>query len=185
VQILLVRAALLLAVMLGLRERWRLAYQGALLGLLADGLLALALLITGYLGPVAALGNLLLALIGGLLLYGVSSEFAVSLERVLVRPDPAARSALDYYKRGHHYRQRGMWALAVAQWRRAVGLAPQVPAYYKHLGLGYAQIGRLARSLRALEEAQHQDPANAELAEIMALVRSKAGAQAGQTGMRG
>jgi hypothetical protein len=172
-QLLLVRAGLLLAVLLGLRERWGLAFYAALLALLADALAALYLLIMGQLG-LAAAANLLLALAAGVLLFGVSNEFAVNLERILVRPDPTARSALDYYKRGHTYRRQGMWALAVAQWRKAVGLAPQVTVYYKHLGIGYAQIKRFARSLRALEEAQRQAPADAEIAEIIALVRAKA-----------
>jgi hypothetical protein len=55
-----------------------------------------------------------------------------------------------------------------------VGLAPQTPVYYKHLGIGYAQIKRFARSLRALEEARRQAPADAEIAEIIALVQAKA-----------
>ena len=174
IQILRVRAGLLTAILLGLRERWSLAFYAAVLGLLADLLVGLYLLITGDLGVVAATANVLLTLITGVLLFGVANEFAVNAERLLVRPDTSARSALDFYKRGHRYRQRGMWALAVAQWRKAVGLAPQVPVYYKHLGIGYAQIKRFARSLRALEEAQRQAPADAEIAEIIALVRAKA-----------
>ena len=173
VQLLLVRAGLLLAALLGLRERWGLAFYAALLALLADALAALYLLIVGQLG-LAAAANLLLALVTGVLLFGLSGEFAVNLERILVRPDPAARSALDFYKRGHAYRRRGLWALAVAQWRKAVGLAPQVTVYYKHLGIGYAQIKRFARSRRALEEARRQAPADAEIAEILALVQAKA-----------
>jgi len=177
IQILLVRAGLLTAILLGLRERWSLAFYAAGLGLLADLLVGLYLLITGYLGPVAAAANLLLTLVTGGLLFGVANEFAVNAERLMVRPDTRARSALDYYKRGHRYRQQGMWALAVAQWRKAVGLAPQVAVYYKHLGLGYAQIKRFARSLRALEEAQRQAPADVEIAEIIALVQAKADTQ--------
>lgn len=173
-QILLARTALLLAVLLGLRERWSLAYYAALLALLADGLVGLYLLITGYLGVGAAAANLLFTLATAVALFGLSNEFAVNEERILVRPDPAARSALDFYKRGHHYRQRGQWAQAVAQWRKAVGLAPQTVVYYKHLGIGYAQIKRFARSLRALEEARRQAPADAEVAEIIALVQAKA-----------
>ncbi len=173
-QILAVRVGLLLAALFGLRERWSLAYYGALVALLVDLLVGLYLLITGYLGVGAALANLLLALTTTVLLFGVSNEFAVNQERLLVRPDPAARSALDFYKRGHHYRRLGLWAQAVAQWRKAVGLAPQTPVYYKHLGIGYAQIKRFARSLRALEEARRQAPADAEIAEIIALVQAKA-----------
>jgi tetratricopeptide (TPR) repeat protein len=95
---------------------------------------------------------------------------------VLVKPDSAARGAVDFYKRGHHYRQRRMWAMAVAQWRRAVGLAPQVAQYYKQLGIGYAQIHRFERSLRTLKEGQRQAPDDPEITEIIALVQSRADA---------
>jgi len=64
--------------------------------------------------------------------------------------------------------------MAVAQWRKAVGLAPRVPDFYKHLGRGYAQIQRFDRSLRALKEAQRQAPEDADIAEIIRLVETKA-----------
>jgi Flp pilus assembly protein TadD len=67
-----------------------------------------------------------------------------------------------------------MWALAVAQWRKAVGLAPKEVVYYKDLGIGYAQIRRYARSLRVLEEARRQAPQDQSIPEIIALVRTQA-----------
>ncbi len=91
-----------------------------------------------------------------------------------MKPATTARSALDFYKLGHQYRQRGMWAMAVAQWRKAVGLAPQTPQFYKHLGIGYAQIKRFDRSLRTLEEGRRQAPDDRDIAEVIALVKSKA-----------
>ena len=90
----------------------------------------------------------------------------------------SARSPLDFYKRGQQYRKRGMWAMAVAQWRKAVGLAPQVPGYYKQLGIGYAQIKRFDRSLRALEEANRQAPDDSQIGEIITMVRGQSEAQA-------
>jgi tetratricopeptide (TPR) repeat protein len=176
-QVYLLRTALLVAISLSLRERWSLPFYAALIGVFGDLLLSAYLLITGYLGVGGALLNGLLALVIGTLLFGLSDEFAVNVERVLVKPDGAARGAVDFYKRGHHYRQRRMWAMAVAQWRRAVGLAPQVPQYYKHLGIGYAQIHRFERSLRTLKEGQRQAPNDQEIVEIIALVQSTAEAQ--------
>ena len=70
--------------------------------------------------------------------------------------------------------------MAVAQWRKAVGLAPHVPVYYKDLGLGYAQIGRYDRSLRALHEARRQSPEPDELDQIIALVEAKAEQERGR-----
>jgi tetratricopeptide (TPR) repeat protein len=96
----------------------------------------------------------------------------------MVRPDLTARSPLDFYQRGHQYRRRGMWAMAVAQWRKAVGLAPQTPGYYKQLAIGYAQIKRFDRSLMALEQARRQAPDDSQIAEIITIVRGQSEAQA-------
>jgi tetratricopeptide (TPR) repeat protein len=165
-------------VLLALRERMSLGYYAALLVTLADVLLSFYLLITGYAGWAGTLLNLVMSLATGTLLFGLNSEFAINVERIMVKADPSARSPTDFYKRGHQYRQRGMWAMAVAQWRKAVGLAPKVPAYYKQLGIGYAQIKRFDRSLRALEEAGRQAPDDGQVAEIMALVRGQSETQA-------
>ncbi len=173
-QILLVRLGLLAAALLGLGQRLALAFYAVLLVWLADVLVSVYLLITGSLGPGAAAFNLIVAVIGATALVGVADQFAVERQRLLVKPDGGARSALDYYRRGQAYQRRGMWALAVAQWRKAVGLAPQVPDFYKHLGMGYAQIQRFDRSLRALAEAQRQAPNDADIAEIIRLVESRA-----------
>jgi tetratricopeptide (TPR) repeat protein len=178
IKIYAVRAGLLLVVLLSLRERLSLGYYAALLATLADMLLSLYLLITGYGGWAGTLLNLVMSLAIGILLFGLNSEFAVNIERIMVKADPSARSPLDFYKRGHQYCQRGMWAMAVAQWRKAVGLAPRVTEYYKHLGIGYAQIKRYDRSLRALEEAGRQAPDDGQIAEIIALVRGQSEAQA-------
>jgi tetratricopeptide (TPR) repeat protein len=173
-EILLVRVALLAAAILGLRQRLALAYYTALLVLLADVLVSLYLLITGGLGPGASAINLVLALITATLLVGLSDQFGVEQQRLLVKPDGGAKSALDFYRRGQAYQRRGMWALAVAQWRKAVGLAPKVPDFYKHLGMGYAQIHRYDRSRQALEEAQRQAPNDPDIPDILRLVQRKA-----------
>jgi tetratricopeptide (TPR) repeat protein len=141
---------------------------------LGDLLLSVYLLVGNYLGWAGLLLNLVLSASAGLLLFAVSYEFAVNDERLLVRPDPMARGPLEFYRLGHEYRQLGMWAMAVAQWRRAVGLAPHEADYYKDLGVGYAQIGRYDRSLRALHEARRQVSNPAEINQIIALVEAKA-----------
>ena len=168
------RAAVMALLILGLRARWRLAYYGSMLAVTADLLLNFYLLVAGGLGWAALALNMALSLGAGLMLFAVSYEFAVNHERLLVRPDATARSPLDFYRRGHDYRRRGMWAMAVAQWRKAVGLAPQQAEYYKQLGIGYAQIGRYERSLRALQEGRRQAVDTAELDQIIALVEADA-----------
>ena len=171
---LLARTAIYAALIFGLRARWSLAYYGTMLVVLADVLLSLYLLVAGYLGWAGLVLNMVLIFAAGLMLFGVSYEFAVNHERLLVRPDSAARGPLDFFRRGHYYRGQGMWALAVAQWRRAVGLAPHEGEYYKDLGIGYAQIGRYDRGLRALQEAQRRSPNPDEIAKIIAVVEAEA-----------
>jgi tetratricopeptide (TPR) repeat protein len=171
------RAVVLVVLLFGLRERWSLAYYLTLLALLADALATVYLLAANYLGPVGVMLNVGLALASALALISANYEFAVNRGRLRVKPDSSARSALDFYRRGHDYRRRGMWAMAVAQWRKALGLAPHMTQYYKDLGVGYAQIGRYQRSLRVLVEAQRQAPDDAEIAELIALVQTKVGAQ--------
>ena len=170
----LLRAAVMLGLLLLLSQRWAFIFYSAIALMLADLLWNTYLLLTGYLGPVGALLNMALALGTLVLLFASDREFPINAERLLTQPDPVARSALDFYKRGHDYRKKGMWALAVAQWRRAVGLAPMETQYYKDLSIGYAKIGRYDRSLRVLAEAQRQAPGDKVLAEIMELVQAQA-----------
>jgi Flp pilus assembly protein TadD len=107
------------------------------------------------------------------LLGGSHREFAVVRERLWTRPERKAHNAQDFYWRGLVHSREGRWALAVAQWRKAVGLAPNDRRYMRDLGIGYAQIGRFDRSLRVLEEAQRQAPEDAHIAQILALVREQ------------
>ncbi len=170
----LLRAAMMLGLLLLLSQRWAVIFYAAIVLMLADLLWNTYLLLTGYLGPVGALLNLALALGTLVLLFASDREFPINTERLLTQPDPTARSALDFYRRGHDYRKKGLWALAVAQWRRAVGLAPMETQYYKDLSIGYAKIRRYDRSLRVLAEAQRQAPDDKVLAEIKELVQAQA-----------
>lgn len=168
------RLGLLALMLLGLFQRWTIAFYSAVVILIADILLNVAVLVGGWLGAGLAVLNLGLAL-AGLYLVGASyQEFSVTWERLLTRPDQQARSAAAFNRLGHDYGRAGLWALAVAQWRKAVGLAPKEAAYYKHLGLGYARIRRYDRSLRTLEEAARRAPQDRDVPEIMALVRAQA-----------
>ncbi len=168
------RLGLLLMLLFGLARQWTLAYYGSIVTLGFDLLLSIYLALSGSLGLIGSAANFLLAVAVLGLLFASYPEFAVNEQRLLTQPDTVARGAIDFYQRGHYYRRLGMWALAVAQWRKSVGLAPKETLYYKDLGIGYAQIKRYQRSLRALEEAQRQAPQDASIPEIIALVRAQA-----------
>ena len=171
----IIRSVLLGVLVFLLSQRFSFAYYGALGVLLADLLLQIYLISTNALGLVAVVVNGLFILGSLALLFASDREFAGVVERLYTRPDGEVHSAMDFYKRGHRYRKLGMWALAVAQWRAAVGLAPKEVQYYKDLGVGYAQIQRYERSLRTLEEAQRQAPADLDIPRMIALVREQAG----------
>ncbi len=171
---LLARQAILLALLVGIGQRWRIAFYGATVLLLLDAAAQIGLMFTPGISPVAGVGNVIMALVVLMALYTADREFTIEQERLLNKPDSKAHTAVEYYKLGHTYRKQGMWALAVAQWRRAVGLAPREALYYRDLGLGYAQIKRYERSLRTLEEAHHQQPGDAEIADILSIVRQQA-----------
>ena len=168
------RLGVFVLILLGLTQRWTLAYYGAILSLIADLGLNIFLLTTGYLGAVGCVINLLfdLGIMG--VLFTCYPEFAINDERLLTKPDTMAGGAPDFYKRGHFYSKRGMWSLAVAQWRKAVGLSPKEVLYYKDLGIGYARLQRYQRSLRVLEEAQRQAPSDRTIAALIRLIGDQA-----------
>jgi tetratricopeptide (TPR) repeat protein len=178
----LARSGLLALTLFGLSQRWAPAYFTACVLLAGDIAWNIFLLIMSYLGLVSGLLSLGLTVIILSLLAASDREFAVTLERLWTRPDSKARSAVDFYRRGHNYRKYGQWALAVAQWRKAVGLAPKEVAYYKDLGIGYAQIGRYDRSLKVLEEAQRQAPDDTQIPAILEVVRAQMARQANLAG---
>ncbi len=166
-----VRCGVLACLLLGLFQRWRAVYYPAFGVLIIDLGWSVFALSQGYLGVVLCLLSGLLSLGTLVLLGGADREFAVVWERRWTRPDPQAHSAADFYRRGVAYSQAGLWALAVAQWRKAVGLAPQNAHYYKDLGIGLAQIEHFDRGLRMLAEAQRQAPDDAQIPQIIAVVR--------------
>ncbi|MGH2523014.1 MAG: hypothetical protein ACRDH2_10975, partial [Anaerolineales bacterium] len=99
----LVRLGVLLVSFFGLLRRWSLIYYLAILAMCADVAANFFLLVSGYLGIVGSVANLVLDLVILLLLFASSYEFAVNHERLVVRPETTARNALDFYKRGHDY----------------------------------------------------------------------------------
>jgi tetratricopeptide (TPR) repeat protein len=169
----LTRLGGLFILLVGLSARWAIAYYLTAIALIADLGWNLYLLFSGYLGVLGVGVNLFADLGWLLLLFACTYEFPINDERILVKPDGVARSANDYFMLGHRYQKHGLWALAVAQWRRAVGLAPTVAGYYKDLAIGYAQLNRFTRSTRALNEARHLEPDNKGLDEILELVKAR------------
>lgn len=179
------RLAVFGLLLLGLSQRWAWAFYLTLLALVADLALNVFMLANSYVGWVPGIVNVVVALIL-LYLIGMSyQEFSVIAQRLYNQPDSDVRTAGAYFQRGREYAKLGLWALAVAQWRKAVGLAPKETLYYKELGLGYARIRRYGRSLRVLEEAARQAPGDRQIPEILTLVRQQMERAAGETSRAG
>lgn len=167
------RAAIMLILTIGLFARSSIVFRSATLALILDVLWNFYRGAAGYVGPAAAIVDVVMAFAGLAMLFAADRDFEVLRTRLIVQPDPHLRGAAAFYKAGHAYRKQGMWALAVAQWRQAVGAQPREVLYYKDLGVGYAQINRFERSLRALEEAARQAADDPELPEMIALVNAR------------
>ncbi len=158
----ILRILLLILMAVGLRLRWAWVYYLSLLIFAFEGvwgLVAVALGWTGWIvGPISAL-----VAFSGLMMLGSASEnFRVNSERVLVLPEGRLKSGAAYLQLGREYQRKGMWALAVAQYRAAVAAAPNRPDHYKSLGIGYNKLGRLDRALPVLEQALRLDPTDME-----------------------
>ncbi len=169
------RTAILVILAVGLRGRFAPLYYLAVGALVLDALWNMFRMAAGYTGVAGAVLNLALGLGSVVTLFSADKDFAVVRRRLLVQVDGGLRGGAAYHKRGHAYRQAGMWALAVAHWRLAVGAQPREVQYYKDLAVGYAQIERFERSLIALEEAARQAPEDAEIEEMAGLVRRQMG----------
>ncbi len=167
------RLAVLVAALAGLRLRWAVFFYFSLAVLVLDIALNVFLLANNYMGLATGAINVVFALAVLSLIGAAYQEFSVVWQRLLNRPDADQRTAAGFYQRGREYSKLGMWGLAVAQWRKSVGLAPKEGVYYKELGLAYARLKRYARSLRTLEEAARQAPKDRELPEIIELVRQQ------------
>jgi tetratricopeptide (TPR) repeat protein len=167
------RCLLLIVGTVGLLRRVAWTYY-LVIGVLAlDALWNLYRLATGYTGPVGAAGSLALDLAGLTMLFASDRDFAVVRRRLLVQADGGLRDGPAYYQRGQDYGRRGMWALAAAHWRLAIGAQPREVQYYKDLGRAYAQLGRYDHSLSVLEEAGRLRPQDTEVGELLKEVRNR------------
>ena len=175
---LVVRTGLLFIAGALVRERWRWVYWAALSALGADVIAAVALVILNGVGPAAAVVGALLDTAAMWMTASCAEDFGALKERIPVQPEKGgAGGASAYYKKGYHYSRRDMWAMAVAQWRQAVGLAPETGSYYKALAVGYIRIGRPDRALPALRQAIHLLPDDPDLPYMLEQLEQHLGRQ--------
>lgn len=171
----LLRLLLLLVVGVGLRLRFRWGYYLGLALYAFEALWALAATALGWTG--LFIGGVSVLAAGGAFgaLALATTNFSVLEERYRVAPEGRLKSGQAYWQLGQAYQRKGMWAMAVAQYRAAVAAAPNSAAHYKSLGIGYNKLGRDDHALRALEQAMRLDPTDLE---VIALVRQLRGTAA-------
>ncbi|GEM_PF-2233295 len=153
-----------------LRRNW-----GYFFGIAAFGVelfWALVTMLQGWTGVLIGGASFLVG--GGGLAALLLSEpnFRITSERIRVQPDARLKSGAAFLERGREYQRKGMWAMAVAQYRAAVAAAPNRAAHYKALGIGYNKLGRMDRALRALEQAARLDPTDLEAITLVKRLRA-------------
>ncbi len=129
-------------------------------------------------GVIIAGLSTLIAMAGLMSLVVAAENFPVVWERYRVQPDARLKSARAHWDKGREYQRAGLWALALAEYRAAVGAAPNRADYYKSLGIGYNRLGHLDRALRALEQTHRLDPTDLEVATLVKRLRMQIQAQA-------
>lgn len=167
------RVAVFMLLLIGLRVRFSPTYYAAIGAMLADIGWAVFEAIRSFIGPVAALVNILLALASLAFIFGSDRDFEVNDERMLCAPDRRVKGGIELNRRGHGYSRDGRRALAVAHYRAAVAAMPNRAEFYKDLAIGYAQIGYYERALSALAEAKRQSPIETDLDPLQAAIEQK------------
>ena len=145
----LLRLGVLVLGAVGLRLRWSWAYYMTMLAFIFEGVWAIIALSLGWTGIIIAVLAVMLAFAGLMGLASASVNFTVNSERYVVLPESRLRSGAAHLKLGQEYQRKGMWAMAVAQYRAAVAAAPNRAQHYKALGIGYNKLGRADRALPA------------------------------------
>jgi len=163
----LLRAGLVLLVAIGLRLRLAWSFYLGLLVFMAEIVWGMLGFTRAWTGAIPGVGGALLALVILLILSRAATNFIGTSERYLVRPEAKLPSGQAYWQLGREYERKGMWAMAVAHYRAAVGVNPNHAGFYKSLAIGYNELGRLDQAWPALEQAQALAPADDEISVLM------------------
>lgn len=156
-------AGLCTVVASGLALRSRLAYFAALV---LSGLLAVSAvggILAGLSGWVPACVRLGATALGIFWLVDSSPAFEWEVRHYDAGLDRDLRTHLDYYHRGVHYQELGMWAKAAVHWRVACQLAPAETAYPLALAKAYVHMGERGAALILIEQASVRAPDDPEL----------------------
>jgi hypothetical protein len=156
-------AGLCVLVAAGLALRSRVAYFGALL--LAGVMVAVTG--AGFLAQLTgwAPALLRLVLVGASVKWLVDSapSFEWETRYYNADTDQDLRGGPDYYNRGRHYYDAGMWAKAGAHWKVAARLAPGEVQYRAQLANAYLRMGYPAAALAEADRALASAPDDEEL----------------------
>jgi tetratricopeptide (TPR) repeat protein len=177
-----IRLVLLIVANAGMRLRITGAYYIGLGVFVVEVLWAALAMGLGWTGIFVGAASVLLAGAGLMALGTAAVNFRVTTERYIVRPDVKLKSGHAYWEAGKDYQRRGMWAMAVTNYRAAVAAAPNRANHYKSLGIGYNKLGRTDRALTTLEQALRLDPTDSETAVLVKRIKKAQAAGPGSGG---
>lgn len=164
---------LLLLVMLGLLYQITLAYYFSILFMPVNTLWVIYRWITGYIGPVIGIPDILLSIFALFFIFAAQPDFQVNATRLRCAIAAHVKGGDSLNRLGHIAKGKGQWALAVAYWRAAVAAMPNQPGFYKDLAIGYAQIGYYQKAFSALNEFAHQSSDATDFAPMKTLIEAK------------
>lgn len=167
----LIRITILAVVWYGAYNRWRWGYYGAVVASGADSFFQIILFLLGLSGSLISVAAAILSMGALISLFTARVDFSLKQARVAVTPDARVKSAAGYYDRGMRFKNRDMWAVAVAHWRKAVGASPRTAEYYRWLGIGYLRLKRYDRAIPVLEEALYLKPGDEQMSKLLRLSR--------------
>jgi tetratricopeptide (TPR) repeat protein len=87
---------------------------------------------------------------------GENLDIALQLAQTAAAAAPQLPDVADTV--GWIYYKKKLPALAIPQFQRSIGLAPNVAVYHYHLGLAYLEAGDIERGRAALQKAQTLRP---------------------------
>jgi Flp pilus assembly protein TadD len=164
--------------LLGLLARWRAVYYL----LIVDAVFTLIYSIANIaLAPAALSGtmicaqgpNVVLSILQFIWTLKAQDDLFTDRQRLLLRLDHDAKSALVCLERGQLYFQRQMWALAAIHLRLATGTMTEALAPRLNLALAYHALKRDDLAERALAEARALAPNDPRVLKLAAKLRRK------------
>lgn len=121
----------------------------------------------GVLGPLLAVANAALSGLTCILALAAVISQTQARVRLKVVLDKNLHTAVLFERHAESYASEGKWALAALHWRRAIGLFPRAPRYYKGLGQANLRLERREAALQAWASGAELSPDDPEFRRLI------------------